>query len=50
VVDDAVRDLPAIEARLKDRNLAWSRIEPIKATLEDVFVQLVGGDGGKPPS
>jgi ABC-2 type transport system ATP-binding protein len=47
VVDDAARDRPAIEKRLADRKLAWSRIEPIKATLEDVFVQLVGEGGGK---
>ena len=45
VVEDAARDRAAIEARLAERGLAWSRIEPIKATLEDVFVQLVGGDG-----
>jgi ABC-2 type transport system ATP-binding protein len=47
VVDDAARAKQAIEARLAERRLAWSRIEPIKATLEDVFVQLVGGDGGR---
>ncbi|RBP05138.1 ABC-2 type transport system ATP-binding protein [Roseiarcus fermentans] len=46
VVDDAARDRAAIEARLAERSLSWSRIEPIKATLEDVFVQLVG-EGGK---
>jgi ABC-2 type transport system ATP-binding protein len=45
VVDEAGRDRPAIEARLKERSLRWSRIEPIKPTLEDVFVQLVGGEG-----
>ena len=44
MVDDAARDTPAIEAALRARGLRWSRIEPIKATLEDVFVQLVGGD------
>ena len=32
------------EKRLEARGLGWSRIEPIKPTLEDVFVQLVGGD------
>src|SRR5208337_210805 len=42
VVDDAARDLPAIKGLLGERGLAWSRIEPIKPTLEDVFVQLVG--------
>ena len=46
VVDDAARDRPAIEQRLAERKLAWSRIEPIKATLEDVFVQLVSDGGG----
>ena len=47
VVDDAARDLPAIETLLAERGLAWSRIEPIKPTLEDVFVQLVAGDGAR---
>jgi ABC-2 type transport system ATP-binding protein len=47
VVDDAARDLPAIKALLAERGLAWSRIEPIKPTLEDVFVQLVAGDGAR---
>ncbi len=28
-------------------SLRWSRIEPIKPTLEDVFVQLVGGDSAR---
>jgi ABC-2 type transport system ATP-binding protein len=41
VVDDAARDLPSIQSLLRERNLAWSRIEPIRPTLEDVFVQLV---------
>jgi ABC-2 type transport system ATP-binding protein len=45
VVDDAKRDVPAIESFLKARNLGWTRIEPIKPTLEDVFVQLVGAEG-----
>ncbi len=44
MVDDAARDTPAIEAALTACGLRWSRIEPIKATLEDVFVQLIGGD------
>ncbi len=47
VVDDAARDTPSIEARLEERGLGWSRIEPIRPTLEDVFVQLVGGDGAR---
>ena len=47
VVDDAARDLPAIKALLAERGLGWSLIEPIKPTLEDVFVQLVAGDGAR---
>ena len=47
VVDDAARDRPAIEALLKQHELRWSRIEPIKPTLEDVFVQLVGAGGAR---
>ena len=49
VVDDAARDRPAIETLLKQHELGWSRIEPIKPTLEDVFVQLVGGDNARGP-
>jgi ABC-2 type transport system ATP-binding protein len=49
VVDDAARDRPAIEALLKQHELGCSRIEPIKPTLEDVFVQLVGGDRARVP-
>jgi ABC-2 type transport system ATP-binding protein len=47
VVDDAARDLPAIKALLGERGLGWTRIETIKPTLEDVFVQLVAGDGAR---
>ena len=47
LVDDAARDRPAIEARLAERGLAWSRIEPIKATLEDVFVAAGRAEGGE---
>jgi drug efflux transport system ATP-binding protein len=45
LVEDAARDAPAIESRLAERGLRWSAIEPIKPTLEDVFVHLVGSDG-----
>jgi ABC-2 type transport system ATP-binding protein len=44
VVENAARDLPAIKASLAERGLGWSLIEPIKPTLEDVFVQLVADD------
>jgi ABC-2 type transport system ATP-binding protein len=47
VVDDAARDLPAIETPLAELGLVCSLIEPIKPTLEDVFVQLVAGDGAR---
>ncbi len=49
VVDDAARDRAAIVERLAARGLATTRIEPIKATLEDVFVQLVAGQGRPAP-
>jgi len=49
VVDEAARDLPAIESLLEARGLRASRIEPIKPTLEDVFVQLVGADKARGP-
>ena len=35
-------DIPRIEQFLSARGLGWTRVEPIKPTLEDVFVQLVG--------
>ena len=44
VVDDAARGVPAIKAFLTKRRLGFSTIEPIKPTLEDVFVQLVGAE------
>jgi ABC-2 type transport system ATP-binding protein len=47
VVDNAARDRPMIEALLRQRELGWTRIEPIKPTLEDVFVQLVGADSAR---
>ncbi len=47
VVDEATRDLPAIKTFLAARNLGWSRIEAIKPTLEDVFVQLVGVEAAR---
>ncbi len=42
LVDDPAADVPRIEQFLAARGLAWRRVEPIKPTLEDVFVQLVG--------
>jgi ABC-2 type transport system ATP-binding protein len=41
IVDDANRDMSSIEAFLAARDLRWTRVESIKPTLEDVFVQLV---------
>ncbi len=40
--DDPAADIPRIEQFLSTRGLRWTRVEPIKPTLEDVFVQLVG--------
>jgi len=42
LVDDPAADIPRIEQFLSARGLGWTRVEPIKPTLEDVFVQLVG--------
>jgi ABC-2 type transport system ATP-binding protein len=42
LVDDPAADIPRIEQFLSTRGLRWTRVEPIKPTLEDVFVQLVG--------
>ncbi len=51
LVDDPAVDIPRIEQFLSARGLGWTRVEPIKPTLEDVFVQLVGArrpDGATP--
>ena len=45
-VNNAAHDRPAIKTLLRQHELAWSRIETIKPTLEDVFVRLVAGDSG----
>lgn len=50
LVDHAGEDLPAIEAYLAERHLHWTRVEPIAASLEDVFVQLVEATAAKGPS
>jgi ABC-2 type transport system ATP-binding protein len=42
LVDDPAADVPQIAQFLAARGLAWRRVEPIRPTLEDVFVQLVG--------
>jgi len=42
LVDDPAADIPEIERFLAARGLGWTRVEPIKPTLEDVFVRLVG--------
>jgi ABC-2 type transport system ATP-binding protein len=42
LVDDSAADIPRIEQFLAARGLGWTRVTPIKPTLEDVFVQLVG--------
>ena len=47
LVENAERDQAAIERALHARGLSIARIEPIKATLEDVFVRLVEDSGGE---
>ena len=51
LVDDPAADIPEIERFLAARGLGWTRVEPIKPTLEDVFVQLVEATvpKGQPP-
>lgn len=41
-VDNAVEDIPRIEALLKKEGIAVNRIEKIMPSLEDVFVTLIG--------
>ena len=45
VVRDAEAALPALRARLDERQLEVTRLEPIRPTLEDIFVSLTAGHG-----
>ena len=51
MVESPKTDLAAISGYLAERGMRWSSLEPIKPTLEDVFVQLVtpaAAAGGAP--
>jgi ABC-2 type transport system ATP-binding protein len=41
-VDDAVRRLPELRARLAERGIVQAEITPIEPAIEDVFVALLG--------
>ncbi len=44
VVDDALRRIPEIEARLKNARVAFDSIQQVKPTIEDLFVDAVAGE------
>jgi len=46
VVEDGSAALAALPAFLADRSIACSSIEPVRPSLEDVFVSLVRHEGG----
>jgi ABC-2 type transport system ATP-binding protein len=45
VVEDAAEAMPALRGYLGERGVGVTRLEPIHATLEDVFVSLTAGHG-----
>jgi ABC-2 type transport system ATP-binding protein len=45
VVDDAARRIPEFEARLKRANVPFDTIQQVAPTIEDLFVDAVGGGG-----
>jgi ABC-2 type transport system ATP-binding protein len=45
VVDDAARRVPEFEARLKGANVPYDAIRRVAPTIEDLFVDAVGGGG-----
>jgi len=45
VVPDATVAIPAVRAYLAERGVEVTRLEPIRPTLEDVFVSLTAGHG-----
>ncbi len=45
VVDDAARRIPEFEARLKNANVQFDAVQQVAPTIEDLFVDAVGGGG-----
>jgi ABC-2 type transport system ATP-binding protein len=45
VVDDAARRIPEFEARLKRADVQYDAIQRVAPTIEDLFVDAVGGGG-----
>ncbi len=45
VVDDPVRRIPELEARLNDAHAQFDSIQHVPPTIEDLFVDAVGGGG-----
>jgi len=43
VVDDAARRVPELRTRVESENLPFDRIKEVAPTIEDLFVQAVGG-------
>ncbi len=43
VVDDAARRIPEFEARLKNAQVPFDAIQQVTPTIEDLFVDAVGG-------
>jgi ABC-2 type transport system ATP-binding protein len=44
VVDDAARRIPEFEARLKSAHVPFDSIQQVAPSIEDLFVDAVGGD------
>ena len=49
VVEDAKRAVPIVRQRLEEKSVKVSRVEPIRPSLEDVFVSLTTRDQSKEP-
>ena len=48
VVDDAARRMPEFEARLKNAQVPFDAIQQVTPTIEDLFVDAVGGGAASP--
>jgi ABC-2 type transport system ATP-binding protein len=46
LVDDAARVIPSLRERMDASHITYSSVEAVAASLEDVFVNAVGGDTG----